>query len=308
MNSQCYAFSRLQLFAMASFATYLLCPSVEAGMMHADIDQRTYTDFAQNLGRYKVTGVSTLLQAIRVKDGGIVLVNKDGQMTGKISLEQGMINFSGVEDMPDWFHGAGGALGNNFIVTAEHNSIFNASFGVSELGSSHAISYATVRESTGRGDFALYRQNKIFTDVVGASVYSGITTDTEASSLLGKTIYRAGAGVHYKYKDHSGTRVHASKNYTFLAGGMGVISGASFGGYESTDTYRISWGMELGADGVNESNPIPITTNGGDSGSPIYIYNETTGKYEYLFALTGDNRQNWSIGSGAIKWTADAMA
>lgn len=308
MKSRFPFLSRFQLIALAGFAASLLCPTAEAGMMHADIDQRTYTDFAQNLGRYKVSGVSTLLQAIREKDGGIVLVNEKGEETGKISLSQGMINFGGVEDMPGWFHGAGGALGNNFIVTAEHNSVFNASFGVSELGGAHAIAYQTVRESAGRGDFALYRQNKIFTDVVGASMYSGITTDTDASSLLGKTIYRAGGGVHYKYKDYSGTREHAAVAYTFIAGGMGVISGASFGGYDSTDTYRISWGMDLGANGVSEANPIPITTNGGDSGSPIYIYNETTGKYEYLFALTGDNRQNWSIGSGAIKWTAEAMA
>ena len=298
--------SRFQLIAVAGFAAALLCPMAEAGMMHADIDQRTYTDFAQNLGRYKVTGVSTLLQAIRDKDGGIVLVNEKGEETGKILLSQGMIDFSGVEDMPGWFHGAGAALGNNYIVTAEHNSIFNASFGVSELGSSHAISYATVRESAGMGDFALYRQNKIFTDTVGASMYSGITTDAEISSLVGETIYRAGGGVHYKFGDYNGTQVHAGSAYTFLAGGIDTIAGASFS--EGADTYRINWEMDLSAEGVSTENPLPITTNGGDSGSPIYVYNEETKQYEYLFALTGDNRYNWSIGSGAITWTADAMA
>ena len=306
MKSRFPFLSRFQLIAVAGFAAALLCPTAEAGMMHADIDQRTYTDFAQNLGRYKVTGVSTLLQAIRDKDGGIVLVNENGEETGKILLSQGMIDFGGVEDMPGWFHGAGAALGNNYIVTAEHNSIFNASFGVSELGSSHAISYATVRESAGMGDFALYRQNKIFTDVVGASMYSGITTDAEVSSLVGETIYRAGGGVHYKFGDYNGTQVHAGSAYTFLAGGIDTIAGASFS--EGADTYRINWEMDLSAEGVSTENPLPITTNGGDSGSPIYVYNEETKQYEYLFALTGDNRYNWSIGSGAIEWTADAMA
>ena len=306
MKSRFPFLSRFQLIAVAGLAAALLCPTAEAGMMHADIDQRTYTDFAQNLGRYKVTGVSTLLQAIRDKDGGIVLVNEKGEETGKILLSQGMIDFGGVEDMPGWFHGAGAALGNNYIVTAEHNSIFNASFGVSELGSSHAISYATVRESAGMGDFALYRQNKIFTDVVGASMYSGITTDAEISSLVGETIYRAGGGVHYKFGDYNGTQVHAGSAYTFLAGGIDTIAGASFS--EGADTYRINWEMDLSAEGVSTENPLPITTNGGDSGSPIYVYNEETKQYEYLFALTGDNRYNWSIGSGAIEWTADAMA
>lgn len=308
MKSRSPFLSRVQLFIMAGVAACALAPIAESAMMHADIDQRTYTDFAQNLGRYKATGVSTLLQAIREKDGGIALVNEKGEITGTLSLTQGMIDFSGVQNTPGTFyHGAGAALGNNFLVTAAHNGTFSAQFGAGKIGS-HAISYGTVATAEANGDFTLYRQNKIFTDVVGSSVYSGMSSDTEASSLIGKQIYRAGGGVHYKFTDYAGTREHVASAYTFLAGGIGTISGASFSGYDNTDTYRISWGMDITGAGVGNGNPLPITTNGGDSGSPIFIYNETSGEYEYLFALTGDSRYNWSIGSGAIKWTNDTIA
>ncbi len=317
MKSRFPFLSRFQLIALAGFAASLLCPTAEAGLMHADIDQRTYTDFAQNLGRYKVTGVSTLLQAIREKDGGILLVNKDGKTTGTISLAQGMIDFSGVEDMPGWFHGAGAALGNNFIATVAHNNAaFSASFGGSELGAGHAIVYRTIvaPELYGGADYALLRQNKIFTDVVGAALYSGAETDEEVkNTIIGQKIYRAGAGTQWKYPGYNQIAKNVGDGYTFLSGGIITATGS---GLTSEGSYTISWTLDRSASGVNEDNPLAIATTGGDSGSSNFVYNEKAGRYEYISALSGGvttitgglNSADFSKTQGSVEWTKKTMA
>ena len=161
-------------------------PTVWAGVMHEDIAQRTYADFGQNRGRYKVTGVSSMLQAIREKDGGIVIPDTNPNTEDyKISLEQGMIDFSGVLDYGQSMQcqGAAAAFGSNYLVTVAHNPTFSAMFGGYQVGTENTIKYGIVHSSEkdhgSSADWALYRQNKIFSDVVGAQNYSGVTSESE---------------------------------------------------------------------------------------------------------------------------------
>ena len=106
--------------------------SAWGGAMHENISQRVYADFGQNRGRYKVNGVSTMLQAIRENDNLIVIPdnNPDTKDYG-ISLEQGMIDFSVTVDYGYYAqcYGAGSAFGSNYLVTVAHNPHFNACFG-----------------------------------------------------------------------------------------------------------------------------------------------------------------------------------
>ena len=81
----------LLLFAASTVSAW-------GGGLHEDVDKRTYSDFVQNKGRFRVTGVSSMLQAIRDSDGGIAIPRADGETTWVIPEEQGMFNFSNSVD------------------------------------------------------------------------------------------------------------------------------------------------------------------------------------------------------------------
>lgn len=295
-------------------------PTVWAGVMHEDIAQRTYADFGQNRGRYKVTGVSSMLQAIREKDGGIVIPDTDPNTEDyKISLEQGMIDFSGVLDYGQSMQcqGAAAAFGSNYLVTVAHNPTFSAMFGGYQVGTENTIKYGIVHSSEkdhgSSADWALYRQNKIFTDVVGAQNYSGVTSESEdldgngepdiKDQLLGELMYRAGAGAMW-YWMHDGSNIVSGDPYTYIIGGVSTIKQVAI-----TDEGFIfaAWNMDNKEGGVSPANPLPTTAGGGDSGTPVYIYNKATGQYEYFFSERATNFTTYNVGHGSIDFANETL-
>ena len=296
-------------------------PTVWAGAMHENIAQRTYADFGQNQGRFKVTGVSSMLQAIREKDGGIVIPDIDPNTEDyRISLEQGMIDFSGVVDYGGYAqcYGAGAAFGSNYLVTVAHNPHFSASFGGYLLGTENTIKYNVVSVSEkdlgSAADWALYRHNKIFTDVVGAHNYSGVASEQDdldgngepdiKDQLLGQLMYRAGAGaVDYWMSD--GSRIDAGDPYTFLIGAVTTITQVAV---TEEGVIFAAWNMNNQDSGVSEKTPLPIAAGGGDSGTANYVYNEATGRYEYFFSLRAGNFTTYSVGHGSIDFANESQA
>lgn len=295
-------------------------PTVWAGVMHEDIAQRTYADFGQNRGRFKVTGVSSMLQAIRDKDGGIVIPDTNPNTEDyKISLEQGMIDFSGVLDYGQSMQcqGAAAAFGSNYLVTVAHNPTFSAMFGGYQVGTENTIKYGIVHSSEkdhgSSADWALYRQNKIFTDVVGAQNYSGVTSESEdldgngepdiKDQLLGELMYRAGAGAMW-YWMHDGSNIVSGDPYTYIIGGVSTIKQIAI-----TDEGFIfaAWNMDNKEGGVSPANPLPTTAGGGDSGTPVYIYNKATGQYEYFFSERATNFTTYNVGHGSIDFANETL-
>lgn len=287
--------------------------SAWGGAMHENIAQRVYADFGQNRGRYKVNGVSTMLQAIREKDNLIVIPdnNPDNEKLG-ISLKQGMIDYSGVIDYgySVQCYGAGAAFGNNYLVTVAHNPHFSAAFGGYVVGADNTIKYSMVATSEkdlgSAADWALYRQNKIFTDVVGAQNYSGVSSEQQDADgngiidikeqLEGTLMYRAGAG-SMDYWMSDGSRIDAGDPYTYIIGGISTIRLVSITeeGFIFAD-----WNMDNQDTGVSEKSPLPTTAGGGDSGTAVYVYNSATGKYEYFFSERATNFTTYNVGHGSI--------
>lgn len=295
------------------FAATTTITSAWGGSMHENIAQQVYADFGQNRGRYKVTGVSTMLQAIRDKDNGIVIADKNPDTEDyRISQEQGMIDFSGVVDYgySAQCYGAGAAFGNNYLVTVAHNPHFSAGFGGYVVGSDNTIKYSMVATSEkdlgSAADWALYRQNKIYTDVVGAQNYSGVSSELEdldengvvdiKEQLQGQLMYRAGAG-DMDYWMINGSKVDAGSPYTFIIGGISTIRLVSITeeGFIFAD-----WNMNNKPEGVSEKFPLPTTAGGGDSGTPVYVYNAKSGKYEYFFSERATNFTTYNVGHGSI--------
>ncbi len=228
------ALRKILLFACA--ATVF---PVWGGGMHEDMSKRTYSDYGQNKGRFRVSGISSMLQAIRDRDGGITIQKTNGDVTWVIPESQGMIDFSNSVDFGPvgaMCHGAGAAFGANYIVTVAHNPGFNASFGVTQLGSEHSIKYSTVniqeKDLGNKADWGLYRQNKIFTDVIGAHNYSGVASEQQdldsngipdiKEKLEGQKMYRAFAGNVVVWTEQNGL-VDAGSPYTAILGGIDFI-------------------------------------------------------------------------------------
>lgn len=295
--------------------------SAWGGAMHENISQRVYSDFGQNRGRYKVNGVSTMLQAIREKDNLIVIPDNDPDTKDYgISLEQGMIDFSVTVDYgySKQCYGAGSAFGSNYLVTVAHNPPFDAAFGGYTIGSENTIQYCTVsiseKDLGSPADWALYRQNKIFTDVVGVHNYSGVESQNEdlnengildiKEKVEGTLMYRAGGG-DMDYWMSDGSRLDAGDPYTFLIGGIATIR---FVAVTEENIIFADWNMNNQDIGISEKSPLPLASCGGDSGTANYVYNEETGRYEYFFSLRAGNFTTYSVGHGSIDFANESMA
>lgn len=303
----------------------LVCAATAAttawgGGMHSDVAKRTYSDFGQNKGRFRVTGISSMLQAIRDKDGGIAMPKANGDVTWVLPQEQGMINFSGSLDYGatgTQCHGAAAAFGANYLVTVAHNPGFSASFGVTQLGSAHSIKYSTVqiteKDLVSAADWGLYRQNKIYTDVVGAHNYSGVTSEQQDSNengipdikeqLEGELMYRAFAGSVVVW-EKNGNQVDAGTPYTAILGGISTIRAIDI---TSEGLIFGDWNMKPESSWVNESAPLPTNAQGGDSGSPVYVYNQEAGRYEYIFSLRAGNATTYSVAHGSIDFANEIL-
>lgn len=310
------ALRKILLFACA--ATVF---PVWGGGMHEDMSKRTYSDYGQNKGRFRVSGISSMLQAIRDRDGGITIQKTNGDVTWVIPESQGMIDFSNSVDFGPvgaMCHGAGAAFGANYIVTVAHNPGFNASFGVTQLGSEHSIKYSTVniqeKDLGNKADWGLYRQNKIFTDVIGAHNYSGVASEQQdldsngipdiKEKLEGQKMYRAFAGNVVVWTEQNGL-VDAGSPYTAILGGIDFIRAIAI-----TDEGLIfaDWNLKPEDSWVSEKSPLPTNSQGGDSGSPIYVYNQEAGRYEYLFSLRAGNFTTYNVGHGSVDYANEIQA
>lgn len=312
MNNRSFpTLSRVQLFAMASAAACFLAPIAQGGGMHSDINILTYADFGQNKGRYAVGGsVNALLDAIRIKDGGIKIEYQVNKTPYVIDYDQGMINFSATADI-----GAYNAISPTFIATVLHNGSQNGSFAEKIIGSAHAINYEGIdirgsdvfrlAPDNGNGaqyDYMIQRQSKLITDVI----WNPTTTLTDINSLNGGLLYHSGGGRMTLWDESIGSRVEIYGAYQYVTGGINKINGAQ----QHAGTTNLSfhqnpnYGNGIGA---TPDNPMPNCIHGGDSGSPVFIYNETTKQYEYIAAQQSAGGNSYGQARGNAEWTHSTM-
>lgn len=310
-SSHCPILSRIQLFAMASAAACFLAPIAQGGGMHSDINILTYADFGQNKGRYAVGGnVNALLDAIRIKDGGVKIEYQVAKTPYVIAYDQGMINFSATADI-----GAYNAISPTFIATVLHNGSQNGSFAEKIIGSAHAINYEGIdirgsdifrlAPDNGSGaqyDYMIQRQSKLITDVS----WNPATTLTDIDSLDGGLLYHSGGGRMTLWDENIGSRVEIYGAYQYVTGGINKINDAQ----QHAGTTNLSfhqnpnYGNGIGA---TQDNPMPNCIHGGDSGSPVFIYNETTKQYEYIAAQQSAGGNSYGQARGNAEWTHSTM-
>ncbi len=296
---------------MGSVAIALSINTATAGTSHADVSQITYTDFGQNMGRYQAGNTNALLEYIRERDGGVTIEYLGGQPT--FTMPHEMISFESAMD-----GGAGAGIGYNFGVTCGHNGVLNPIYSSRYIGTDNAIKYAGIEVNRSASVFRLHtgndhkleRSNKLVTDVTLAEVYSIDST----TSITGQYIYRVGGG-YQKQADYEGNITSYAGAYAYITGGMvantrisEVLHPIDYKG-DQIELYKIFVrGMATwGPDTVNETYPLPYSSQGGDSGSPLYIWDESTQSYKFLashYARGG----NWNLYAyTSTNWAQDVM-
>ncbi|MGF0069115.1 S6 family peptidase [Candidatus Spyradosoma sp. SGI.093] len=305
-------FSPLPLAALFAAANFV---PAEAEVMHADASLLTYTDFAQNTGRFQAGATNALLAHIRAQEGGVVIAYVGGRAS--YVLPHGMIDFGGLSDQ-----GANNAIGYNFIATVAHNGVIDQTYSGAAVGAENAVRYSSIEYRNGYNwsnsvvatnstfslspetpdggvyDYKIARQSKIFTDVVGSQVFSG-------TLAAGTNIqyYRAGSGT-MKVADHSGATTEIAGAYQYAAGS---INTGAYGNLDANGNFNVFHYANWTPEGVNAENPLPYSLAPGDSGSPAWIWNEATGQFEYL-AAGQSGTDEFSHLRGNTRYTLETMA
>ncbi len=286
-----------------------------ASIMNSDVSLVTYADFGQNLGWYKTDAdANALLTHLRQQQGGVTISYLGGQETYTLQHEMG--NFTGATD-----NGAFMALGYNATVSVQHNGVFAGNFTAQYVGSDNAVFYQGIEyridnsetflhspkggyDGRGNGGFdhKVTRMSKVITDVEGATLFSG-TSEEMRNYVVGELVYHVGAGTMQMYDAETGKQSGLTGAYNYIVGGIETATHSQ--SHAGGDVTYIHFERE-GHESITVSDPLPFAGQQGDSGSPMFVYNENTGQYEYIGAVAyigGNQTQIW----GAIDYVRGAL-
>lgn len=327
---------RKALLAVLASTTFF--SAADAACLHAAVSPTTYTDFGQNMARYSVYQVNELLTSIIARDGGVQIPYTTGEEPG--TLNHKMISFESVNG-----DGAFTAVGYNYTATVAHNGCPNPCFTARYVGNDQAIQYQGVeyRSSTDKVfllspsiDYKITRSSKIYTDITASGVFDTSEFLREGGDVTTLVHYRAGAGT-CDQADFEGKTHNLAGGYSYITGGVVQTLGFSYQGtsesypqafdynhpeagpYDSRhvidDPYTISIRgiQDYGPGGAGQPTPdnpkvylLPFVSRGGDSGSPVWAWDENDEEYKLISchqARGGDN----SYSRGASEWTMGTM-
>ncbi len=290
----------MKLHLPSSLRTALLCAftlvatlgtsNTYAGGLHSQISIETYTDFGQNMGRYRVNGINPLLAAIRQRDGGVVITYTADH--ADYVLPHGMISFESQGD-----NGAYVGIGYNYLATVAHNGCQNGTYTGRYVGNSEAIHYYGVEyrgqmtfclqpgKEVGGGidfDHKMTRFNKLVTDVTGSTLYPAFPDGFDYSQMMGNMIYRAGAG-SMSLRGLDGSSTSLAGGYAYITGGIMTMTSAVTTNSQCY-SYTAGVNMNYTKDGISAADPMPYAIQGGDSGSPIWLWDTDSQSYRYYSA------------------------
>ncbi|WP_109077941.1 S6 family peptidase [Aggregatibacter kilianii] len=247
------------------FISSVLTSSAFAGHVRSDVDYQYFRDFAENKGKFTV-GASN-----------IEIFDKSGNSLGLMMknnipmLDLAVLSRSGV----------GTLVGDQYIISVAHNSGYgDVDYGAEGNNPDQKrYSYKLVNrndypkkptaEHPLPWDYHQPRLNKFVTEVAPIDM---IEDGMHGSIYNNRTRYpmrvRAGTGIQ-KIRNPDGSLTDLVRAYNYLTGGNAQIGGG-----------RDSW-IDMGGDlfVANDYGPMPIVGDGGDSGSPIFIYDANKQKW-----------------------------
>ena len=247
---------------IAAFVALNLSPMVFAGQVYSGVDYQYFRDFAENKGKF-TPGAQN-----------IEVVNKKGESIGTMMQNAPMIDFSVVSR-----NGVAALVGDQYIVSVAHNVGYSGvDFGMEGSNpDQHRFGYNIVKRNNYKNDsthpymtdYHNPRLTKFVTEAVPIEMVSKMQGSTYGDLEKYPMRVRIGSG-RQVVRDAQDKDTEVSGAYHYRTAGNTFMQGWANNGEVS-----LSGDVRY----PNQYGPLPISGSGGDSGSPMFIYDKTAGKW-----------------------------
>ena len=247
---------------IAAFVALNLSPLAFAGHVYSGVDYQYFRDFAENKGKF-TPGAQN-----------IEVVNKKGESIGTMMQNAPMIDFSVVSR-----NGVAALVGDQYIVSVAHNVGYSGvDFGMEGSNpDQHRFGYNIVKRNNYKNDsthpymtdYHNPRLTKFVTEAVPIEMVSKMQGSTYGDLEKYPMRVRIGSG-RQVVRDAQDKDTEVSGAYHYRTAGNTFMQGWANNGEVS-----LSGDVRY----PNQYGPLPISGSGGDSGSPMFIYDKTAGKW-----------------------------
>ena len=247
---------------IAAFVALNLSPMAFAGQVYSGVDYQYFRDFAENKGKF-TPGAQN-----------IEVVNKKGESIGTMMQNAPMIDFSVVSR-----NGVAALVGDQYIVSVAHNVGYSGvDFGMEGSNpDQHRFSYNIVKRNNYKNDpthpymtdYHNPRLTKFVTEAAPIEMVSKMQGSTYGDLEKYPMRVRIGSGWQF-LRDDNDNGNHIAMAYNYLTAGNTFMQGWANNGEVS---------LSGDVRHPNQYGPLPISGSSGDSGSPMFIYDKTAGKW-----------------------------
>ena len=247
---------------IAAFVALNLSPMAFAGQVYSGVDYQYFRDFAENKGKF-TPGVQN-----------IAVVNKQGETIGTMMQNAPMMDFSVVSR-----NGVAALVGDQYIVSVAHNVGYSGvDFGMEGSNpDQHRFGYNIVKRNNYKNDsthpymtdYHNPRLTKFVTEAAPIEMVSNMQGNTYGDLEKYPMRVRIGSG-RQVVRDAQDKDTEVSGAYHYRTAGNTFMQGWANNGEVS---------LSGDVRHPNQYGPLPISGSGGDSGSPMFIYDKTAGKW-----------------------------
>ena len=247
---------------IAAFVALNLSPLAFAGHVYSGVDYQYFRDFAENKGKF-TPGAQN-----------IAVVNKQGETIGTMMQNAPMMDFSVVSR-----NGVAALVGDQYIASVAHNVGYGSvDFGMEGRNpDQHRFSYSIVKRNNYKNDgthpymtdYHNPRLAKFVTEAAPIEMVSNMQGNTYGDLEKYPMRVRIGSGWQF-LRDDNDNGNHIAMAYNYLTAGNTFMQGWANNGEVS---------LSGDVRHPNQYGPLPISGSSGDSGSPMFIYDKTAGKW-----------------------------
>ena len=240
----------------------ILSSSAFAGQVYSGVDYQYFRDFAENKGKF-TPGAQN-----------IAVVNKKGESIGTMMQNAPMMDFSVVSR-----NGVAALVGDQYIVSVAHNVGYrNVDFGMEGSNpDQHRFGYNIVKRNNYKNDrthpymtdYHNPRLTKFVTEAAPIEMVSNMQGSTYGDLEKYPMRVRIGSGWQF-LRDDNDNGNHIAMAYNYLTAGNTFMQGWANNGEVS---------LSGDVRHPNQYGQLPISGSSGDSGSPMFIYDKTAGKW-----------------------------
>ena len=247
---------------VALFVALNVTPAAFAGHVYSGVDYQYFRDFAENKGKF-TPGAQN-----------IAVVNKKGESVGTMMQNAPMMDFSVVSR-----NGVAALVGDQYIVSVAHNVGYrNVDFGMEGNNpDQHRFGYNIVKRNNYKNDrthpymtdYHNPRLTKFVTEAAPIEMVPKMQGSTYSDLEKYPMRVRIGSGWQF-LRDDNDNGNHIAMAYNYLTAGNTFMQGWANNGEVS---------LSGDVRHPNQYGVLPISGSSGDSGSPMFIYDKTAGKW-----------------------------